>query len=127
MSNASGDGGELVLSKELIGQIRSVILSGPDLDKMNHVMTRSIAASLDSLEVSTDKAKLKLDEWLRRNVTIATTNSIWGPQKPYKDDSMADAFWFVTSAHLNKLASLNIGLGNLNLTSRPKFLAFFHQ
>lgn len=91
--NIDGEEGEWSLSAELHGGIGPTLGAGPELDKMNREMIQSIAASLDRLEVSTDKAKLKLLTWVRRNVTIATTNSAYGPQNPFKDDSVADAFW----------------------------------
>jgi hypothetical protein len=34
-----------------------------------------------------------LARWLRNTITIATTNSVYGPQNPYKDQSVQDAFW----------------------------------
>lgn len=92
-NNINGEEGEWGLSMELHGGIRLALGAGPDLDRMNREMVQSIAASLDRLEVSTDKAKLKLAKWVRRNVTIATTNSVYGPQNPFKDESIADAFW----------------------------------
>lgn len=125
LNNVNGDEGDWGLSMESYAAIRSALLSGPGLDEMNRVMIQSIAASLDSLQVSVDKPKLKLAKWLRSNVTIATTNSIYGPQNPFKDDSVADAFWYVTRACL-KLASLTIDLGNLKAKSWPSLWAFSH-
>ncbi|MCJ1470534.1 hypothetical protein MMC07_009180 [Pseudocyphellaria aurata] len=93
MNNVNGDEGDWGLSVESYAAMRSALLSSPDLDKMNRVMIQSIAASLDSLEGPADKVTLKLAQWLRSNVTLATTNSIYGPQNPFKDDAVADAFW----------------------------------
>lgn len=92
--------GDWGLSMESHAVMRNALLASPDLDRMNRVMIGSIAASFDSLEVSVDKPKLKLAKWLRRSLTIATTNSVYGPQNPFKDDSVADGFWYVTSAYL---------------------------
>lgn len=108
MKTANGDKGDLIISTELIGNIRSAILSASNLEKMNRVMTQSIAGSFDSLEVATDKNKLKLANWLRRNLTMATTNSLYGPQNPFKDDLVADAFWYVKTAYLQKFVFLTI-------------------
>lgn len=93
MNNVNGDEGDWGMSMDSYAAIRSALLSSPDLDQMNRVMIQSIAASLDSLEVPANKAKVKLAKWLRSNVTLATTNSIYGPQNPFNDVSVADAFW----------------------------------
>lgn len=103
MNNVNGDEGDWGMSMDSYAAIRSALLSSPDLDQMNRVMIQSIAASLDSLEVPANKAKVKLAKWLRSNVTLATTNSIYGPQNPFNDVSVADAFWYVTSAPLENL------------------------
>lgn len=103
MNNVNGDEGDWGLSMDSYAAMRNALLPSPDLDQMNRDMIQSIAASLDSLEVSRDRTKLKLAHWLRRNVTRATTNSVYGPQNPFKDDSVADAFWCVTGTPLNIL------------------------
>lgn len=103
MNNVNGDEGDWGMSVDSRAATRNALLLSPDLDQMNRVMIQSIAASLDSLEVPANKAKLKLAKWLRSNVTLATTLSIYGPQNPFKDVSVQDAFWYVTSAPLKNL------------------------
>lgn len=103
MNNVNEEEGERGMSVGWRDATRNALLSSSDLDQMNRVMIQSIAASLDSLEVPANKAKLKLAQWLRSNVTLATTLSIYGPQNPFKDVSVADAFWYVTSAPLKNL------------------------
>lgn len=95
MKNVNGDEGDWGLSLESYAAMRSALLSSPELDKMNRVMVLNIAASLDNLKGSADKVKLNLANWLRTHVTMATTNSIYGPQNPFKDDAVADGFWYV--------------------------------
>lgn len=100
--------GDWGLSMESHAAVRKTLLTSPDLDRMNRVMIQSIAASFDSLEVSVDKPKLKLAKWLRKSLTIASTNSIHKPQTPFKDYSIADAFWYVTSAYLKNFGSMTM-------------------
>ena len=100
LKNVNGDEGDWGLSMESYATMRNALLSSSDLDKMNRVMIQSIAGSLDSLRVSAIKPKLKLAAWLRSHVTIATTNSIYGPQNPFKNDWVANAFWYVVGAWL---------------------------
>lgn len=94
MQNVNGDEGEWGLSMESYAAMRAALSSGPDLDQMNRVMIQDIATSLEDLNLSSIKqVKLKLAHWLRGIVTAATTNSIYGPQNPFKDQSVVDGFW----------------------------------
>lgn len=100
IKNCNEEEGDWGLLPEMIATMRAAVVAGPDLDQMNRVMVQRIAALFDSLEVSTDKTKLKLATWVRSVVMLAITDSIWGPQNPFMDDSVANAFWYMISAHL---------------------------
>lgn len=54
MSNINDDEVDFPMS-EFLASTQRAVLWGPNLDKMNRVMIQSITASLDSLEVSTNK------------------------------------------------------------------------
>ena len=81
------------LYMEISAALRAALAPGPSLDEMNRVMIQNVAASIDDLGTTGRPVKKRLAQWLRNTVTIATTNSIYGPQNPYKDQSVQDAFW----------------------------------
>lgn len=94
MSNVNGDEGDWGLSMEAYAGMRAALSAGPGLDDMNRVMIQNIAASLDSLKPSRgSRTKIQLADWLRQSVTVATTNSVYGPLNPFKDSAVVDAFW----------------------------------
>ena len=93
MKNVNGDEGDWGLSMESYAAMRAALTPGADLDEMNRVMIQNIAASVDDLGTSNRQVKRGLAQWLRNTITIATTNSVYGPQNPYKDQSVQDAFW----------------------------------
>ena len=94
MKNLNGDDGDWGLSMDSYAGMRAALSPGPGLDDMNRVMIQNIAASLDSLKPAPDsRTKIGLAKWLRGTVTQATTNSVYGPQNPFKDSEVADAFW----------------------------------
>lgn len=94
MKNLNGDEGDWGLSMESYACMRAALSPGPGLDDMNRLMIQNIAVSLDSLNpVSASRTKIELAKWLRRVVTEATTNSVYGPQNPFKDLEVAEAFW----------------------------------
>ena len=94
MKNLNGDDGDWGLSMDSYAGMRAALSPGPGLDDMNRVMIQNIAASLDSLKSASGSCtKIGLAKWLRRTVTEATTNSVYGPQNPFKELEVAEAFW----------------------------------
>ena len=97
MKNVNGDEGSWGLSMESYEAMRAALKPGAALDDMNHLMFQNIATSLDKLIPHGDKdVRTKLSKWLRDSVTDATTNAVYGPQNPFKDHDVADAFWYVS-------------------------------
>lgn len=96
MTNVNGDEGDWGLSMETYAAMRAALAPGPDLDNMNRVMIQNIAAALDHLTAAGGKhAKIGLAKWLRSSVTAATTNSVYGPQNPFKQQAVEDGFWYI--------------------------------
>lgn len=94
MKNVNGDEGNWGLSMESYEAMRAALKPGAALDEMNRLMIQSIAASLDSLTSADNEAvKIPLAAWLRNSVTAATTASVYGPQNPFKEKKVVDAFW----------------------------------
>ncbi|KAH8651557.1 cytochrome P450 [Tricladium varicosporioides] len=94
LKNVNGDEGDWGLSMDSYSAMRAALLPGPGLDEMNRLMIQNVAASLDSLIPTGKKSTtMKLSAWLRRTVTAATTNSVYGPQNPFKDPEIEDCFW----------------------------------
>ena len=92
--NVNGEEGEWGISVDTYNVMRAALAPGAGLDAMNRVMVQTIAASIDDLvPVGTNQVNIKLNDWLRQTVTIATTDSVYGPQNPFKDRKIADAFW----------------------------------
>ena len=100
MKNVNDDEGDWGLSMKSYASMRAALSAGPDLDKMNRVMIENVAASLDELLTPSVKhaGKISLSSWLRKVVTMATTNSVYGPHNPFKEDAVANAFWYLSDA-----------------------------
>jgi hypothetical protein len=64
---------------------------GNDLDAINR---RAVEVLADELEVLRAKApvKLGLSQWSRHIMVTATTEAVWGPQNPYRDPVIAEAW-----------------------------------
>ncbi|KAF2232166.1 cytochrome P450 [Viridothelium virens] len=91
--NSNGEE-DLGMLHDVHAAIRAPLAPGAELDSMNRIMIQNIATSLNGLIPSGEsRIHIKLVEWLRHCVTIATTNSVYGPPNPFKDREIADAFW----------------------------------
>ncbi len=95
MTNVNGDEGDWGMSVETHHAMHTALTPGADLDAMNHVMIQSIVASLNRIrpEQGHSKVEIGLMHWLRHELTMATTNAVYGPLNPYADRSVEDGFW----------------------------------
>ncbi|KAH9909836.1 cytochrome P450 oxidoreductase [Xylariomycetidae sp. FL2044] len=71
--------------------IHPALSPGAQLDAMNNVSVQTIAASLDKLQVQ--PTRVKLFEWIRHEIFMATTDGVYGPQNPMRDASV-EAAWY---------------------------------
>lgn len=65
-------------------------LSGEGLDRMNLRMVRLLRPFLDQLEGQSEE---DLYRWCRDTITAASTDAVYGPLNPYKDQEVVDAWW----------------------------------
>ncbi|KAF2179610.1 cytochrome P450 [Zopfia rhizophila CBS 207.26] len=89
-TNSNGDEGFWGYSITHYKRIHAPLSPGPGLDAMNRVMAQKVAASLDRLKTS---KVVKLFDFIRHEITLATTDSVYGPQNPFQDPAIIDAFW----------------------------------
>ena len=94
MTNVNGDEGDWGYCVDFYKSMHPALSPGPALDAMNRVMIHNIANSLDSLYQGVDGVKrIKLHEWCRHEITLATTNAVYGVHNPFQDRAVEDAFW----------------------------------
>ena len=93
--NTNGDDGDWGYSVEFYKSMHHALSPGAGLDGMNRIMIQNVAASLEKLRTrdSKESTRIGLVEWLRHEITIATTNSVYGPMNPFKDPKVEAAFW----------------------------------
>ena len=95
--NVNGEEGETGLSMESSVAMRAALSPSPEFDDMNRQMIQNVAISLDELKPSEQRPiQIGLSKWFRRNVTAASTNAVYDPQYPFQDQSVVDAFWYIT-------------------------------
>lgn len=95
MTNVNADEGDWGMLVETQQAMRAALTPGANLDAMNRVMIQSIAASVNRIrpEKGHSCVKLSLMHWLRHELTMATTNAVYGPLNPYADRNVENGFW----------------------------------
>jgi hypothetical protein len=92
-NNVNGDDGPWGYSITHYPAVRTPLLPGPGLDAMNRVMAQKVAASIDGMK---HKQKVKLFAFISHEITLATTDSVYGPQNPFRDPEVEESFWYVS-------------------------------
>ncbi|KAI1645029.1 cytochrome P450 [Daldinia loculata] len=72
--------------------IHSAVSAGPGLDAMNRRSVEVLAESLDRLS-GKGPTTTKMFEWTRHELLIATTEGVYGPNNPFRDPAMEDAWY----------------------------------
>ena len=95
MNNVNCDEGHWGMSIESFEGMRAALKPGEDLDKMNRAMIQEVAGCLDELasQVVSGSCQIEISKWMRDVVTLATTNSVYGPENPFKEKEVVDGFW----------------------------------
>ncbi|KAI0202880.1 cytochrome P450 [Astrocystis sublimbata] len=64
---------------------------GEDLDAMNRIAITEFAQETEKLRAK-ETAVIGLNEWSRRVMVTATTEAVWGPQNPYRETEVVEAW-----------------------------------
>ncbi|KAF7950961.1 uncharacterized protein EAE97_002513 [Botrytis byssoidea] len=89
-ANTNGEEGDWGYSMTFYKTIHKPLSPGPELDAMNRIMAQNITASLDGIK---GKLVVSLFDFIKREIAIAMTDSVYGPQNSFKDPVVADGFW----------------------------------
>ncbi|KAI0843827.1 cytochrome P450 [Daldinia vernicosa] len=99
MSQAGTD----ILQKDITSDSNSVVglmpimarvmAPGPSLNSMVRTAVKVMTNSIDKLEQGNEAyTKIKLYEWTRHEILMATTEAVFGPKNPYRDPTIESAW-----------------------------------
>jgi hypothetical protein len=91
-TNTNGEEGEWGYVHTFHDAIQPSLAPGAQLDAMNRVMLGLVASSLHQLREQAT-TEVRLFDWVKHQITFATTSSAYGPSNPYKDPGVMAAFW----------------------------------
>ena len=99
MDNVDGEQGDWGLHFEGMKGMHDAMAHGKaELDQMNQVMLENMVLSLEKFKTPKETVNVPLMEWLRHEITGATTNALYGPWNPFKDAAVERGFWFVAES-----------------------------
>ncbi|KAL8763459.1 MAG: hypothetical protein Q9184_000767, partial [Pyrenodesmia sp. 2 TL-2023] len=93
--------GDQAYSHEMYKLMHPALAPGAGLDGLNHAASQDIAKALERLRAPGDRSKrIRLAEWSRHEITMATTNAVYGNQNPFRSPEVEKAFWYVYGQQL---------------------------
>ncbi|EHK21869.1 uncharacterized protein TRIVIDRAFT_230790 [Trichoderma virens Gv29-8] len=105
--NLLGEHGNWGLCEDMVVGMRESLKPGENLDIMNRTMATEVCRLLEDTKPEAGKEfrVIKLSSWVAEVVTMATTNSVYGPMNPYKRQDIKDAFWEFEKGIMKMLVS----------------------
>lgn len=94
IKNVNGTDGNWGISAELYPIFMEALKPGGGLDGLNRVMIQAVAEALDSLDEwvgREGKRTVMLNDWVREAITKATTDSVYGPENPFRKAGIREA------------------------------------
>lgn len=91
-TNTNGEDGNWGYVNTFHDAIHPAVSPGRNLDALNRMMLGLVAAQFDE-QAKHGRQDVKLFEWVRKQITLATTDSVYGPGNPYRDSAIEQAFW----------------------------------
>jgi hypothetical protein len=91
-TNTNGEEGDWGYVHTFHDAIQSSLSPGTKLDAMNRVMLGLVAASIDHIAKEPAMCVL-LHDWVKHQITLASTDSVYGPANPFRDSAIKKAFW----------------------------------
>ena len=93
MTNINLEMGEWGFYSESLKAMHAALAPGEGLEHMNRVMIKSVSISLDGLKLSEGARRLNLASWLRHEITLATSEAVYGLGNPLRDLNVENGFW----------------------------------
>jgi hypothetical protein len=93
--NLFGEQGKQSLVEDMVVGMRETLKPGEMLDNMNQIMAREVSALMEAAKPKPGQRTrtIQLGAFVEHVVTMATTDSVYGPHNPYKSAEIREAFF----------------------------------
>lgn len=71
------------------------LMPGDSINHMVRIAAQTAAAAMDEMETNKRAGANEVDlwSWVQHEITMATTESVYGPSNPYRDPEVEEAWW----------------------------------
>lgn len=73
--------------------IRQAMSPQGGMDDMSRVAANITKRQLDIIQERKERHRVDLWDWVQHDITLATTEAVYGPGNPYRDPKVAQGFW----------------------------------
>jgi hypothetical protein len=91
-TNTNGEDGDWGYVNTFHDAIQPAVSPGRNLDAMNRTMLGLVASQFDE-QAKYQRRNVNFFEWVQHQITLATTNSVYGSGNPFRDSAIEQAFW----------------------------------
>lgn len=93
LDNVGTDLGGKSLLIEGLKATHVAMMPGMAINDMLYLTSQTFAIRLNRFETDSKRRRVDLWSWLRHEVTMGTTESVYGPKNPYRDPEVEKGFW----------------------------------
>ena len=93
LENLQGVHGKESLLLKGLDETHKVMKPGNGITPMVSIAAQTAAGHMEELETNSSSRRIDLWEWVRHEITVATTEAVYGPTNPYRDTDVEHAFW----------------------------------
>ena len=93
LEHIEGTPGTQSLLLEGMKATHTAMMPGKELDVMIKTAVLALHSSLEKFKTNSKASRVNLWDWVQYEMTIVTTESVYGPMNPYRDPKVVSSFW----------------------------------
>ena len=95
LENIHAKGNDRNLLIEGLKAVHQAMLPGEGLERMIRITGQSTTAAMEKFVMDEKARRIDLWDWVKHEITMMTTESVYGPANPYRNPEIERSFWYV--------------------------------
>ena len=93
LDNVTGERGDVGYTMEGYKGMHAGLAPGPGLNQINQSIIPDVADAVTRLNPGSGAVRIRLYQWVRHTITMATSNAVYGTHNPVREPEIFHAFW----------------------------------